>query len=312
MRDEMRRADRADEADVRRAARAAGVRLLGSCVSGSCLRLASWIACQMRAGVIGISRCLMPYSDSASITAFTTAGSPPEQPASPQPLAPSGLVLVGTGWLRHLDHRRVVRARHGVVHERAGQQLAVVVVDRLLQQRLADALHHAAMDLALDQQRIDDGAEIVDRGIFHHLRVRRSRDRLRPRRRDSRSGRRDGHRLGRHASTSSDVGTPSGSFSPARSLRASSMMPIERSVPAMTKRPALNSMSPADASSTCEAICLPCSITSSAASHDARCRRASSSASRRCRRRRPARRCRLAAGGCARTARRACRSAPAR
>ena len=26
-------------------------------------------------------------------------GSPPEVPASPQPLAPSGLLLVGTGWL---------------------------------------------------------------------------------------------------------------------------------------------------------------------------------------------------------------------
>ena len=37
--------------------------------------------------------------------------------------------------------------------------------------------------------------------------------------------------------TSSEFGTPSGSFSPPRSLSASSMMPIERSVPAMVKRP---------------------------------------------------------------------------
>ena len=36
---------------------------------------------------------------------------------------------------------------------------------------------------------------------------------------------------------------------------------MERSVPAMVKRPALNSMSPGEASSTCEAICLPRSIT---------------------------------------------------
>ena len=44
------------------------------------------------------------------------------------------------------------------------------------------------------------------------------------------------------------------------------MMPIERSVPAMVKRPAANSMSPADASSTKPAICLPFSITWSAPS----------------------------------------------
>ena len=44
------------------------------------------------------------------------------------------------------------------------------------------------------------------------------------------------------------------------------MMPIARSVPAMTNLPSLNSMSPAAASSTCEAICLPCSTTFAAAS----------------------------------------------
>ena len=59
---------------------------------------------------------------------------------------------------------------------------------------------------------------------------------------------------------------PSGSLIPARSFCASSMMPIERSVPAMTNRPCANSMSPAAASSTCEAICLPCSTTLPAAS----------------------------------------------
>ena len=58
-------------------------------------------------------------------------------PASPQPLAPTGLVLVGTGRFATIDHRRVVRARHGIIHERAGHQLAVAVVDRLLKQYLA-------------------------------------------------------------------------------------------------------------------------------------------------------------------------------
>ena len=67
------------------------------------------------------------------------------------------------------ERRHVGGARHGVIHERAGEQLAVAVVDRLFHQRLADALHHAAVQLAFDDQRIDDGAEIVDAGIFGDL-----------------------------------------------------------------------------------------------------------------------------------------------
>src|SRR5262249_28603356 len=50
-----------------------------------------WIAVQIRAGVSGISRCVMPYGDSASTAAFTTAGGAPMEPAPPPPLAPSGL-----------------------------------------------------------------------------------------------------------------------------------------------------------------------------------------------------------------------------
>ena len=42
---------------------------------------------------------------------------------------------------------------------------AVRIVDRVLEQRLADALHDAAVDLALEQQRIDGAAEIVDHGV---------------------------------------------------------------------------------------------------------------------------------------------------
>ena len=63
------------------------------------LFFASWIACQTRAGLAGMSMWLMPYSDSASATAFMIEVSEPAQPASPQPLTPSGLVLAGTGWL---------------------------------------------------------------------------------------------------------------------------------------------------------------------------------------------------------------------
>src|SRR5580692_9777719 len=63
-----------------------------------------------------------------------------------------------------LERRKIVGARHGVIHVRAGHQLPLVVIDGVLEQRLADALGDAAMDLALDDHRIDHGAEIVDRG----------------------------------------------------------------------------------------------------------------------------------------------------
>ena len=48
-------------------------------------------------------------------------------------------------------------------------ELAVLAVDDALEQRLADALHDAAMALALDQQRIDDRAEVVDHRVLHDL-----------------------------------------------------------------------------------------------------------------------------------------------
>src|SRR5438067_7931359 len=62
------------------------------------LALALRIACHTRSGVAGMSIWRTPYSDSASTSAFMTDGSPPAQPASPQPFAPRTLVVAGTGW----------------------------------------------------------------------------------------------------------------------------------------------------------------------------------------------------------------------
>ena len=57
-----------------------------------------------------------------------------------------------------------------VIGEARGQQLADSrVIDDVLQQRLAEALHHAAMHLARDQHRIDDAAEIVEHVIGDDL-----------------------------------------------------------------------------------------------------------------------------------------------
>src|SRR5437763_8077152 len=60
------------------------------------------IACQMRWFVAGMSRCLTPSGASAFRTALTTAGKAPTVPASPAPLAPNGLSLVGQGLLSTL------------------------------------------------------------------------------------------------------------------------------------------------------------------------------------------------------------------
>ena len=67
------------------------------------------------------------------------------------------------------EHRRVLGAGQYVIHVRAGQQLALFVVDRVLAQCLANALHDPAMRLAVDQQRIDYRAEIVDERITDDL-----------------------------------------------------------------------------------------------------------------------------------------------
>src|SRR3954470_1274942 len=60
---------------------------------------AASIARQTLSDVAGIKTSFTPSGASASITAFITTGMAPTVPASPAPLAPSGLYLVGTGLL---------------------------------------------------------------------------------------------------------------------------------------------------------------------------------------------------------------------
>jgi hypothetical protein len=72
--------------------------------------------------------------------------------------------------LSHSKSAEIVGARHRVVHERAGESWpALAVVTDVLHQRLADALHHAAMDLALEQHRVEHGADVVDHAVAHDL-----------------------------------------------------------------------------------------------------------------------------------------------
>ena len=64
---------------------------------------------------------------------------------------------------RHIRHQ--VRARDGVIHERAADELTGGVVDGVLGQRLAEPLRHAAVDLARDDGVIQHVAAIADRRI---------------------------------------------------------------------------------------------------------------------------------------------------
>ena len=91
---------------------------------------------------------------SAWLMALITAGGEPIAPASPQPFTPSGLCgRLGFGLRREMRH--VVGARHRVVHVAPVSSWPLGVVDRALQHRLADALHQAAVHLALDDHRVD-------------------------------------------------------------------------------------------------------------------------------------------------------------
>ena len=118
-------------------------------------------AAQTTAGVAGMAMSSVPI---ASVMALMTAAGAAIAPASPQPLMPSGLDGHLVNVVSTVSDGRYVGARHGVIHERAGDELALLVVDRAFAERLADALGDAAMHLAFDDHRIDQHAEIVDRG----------------------------------------------------------------------------------------------------------------------------------------------------
>ena len=74
-----------------------------------------------------------------------------------------------------LERGHVVGARQRVVHQRAGEELTGGVVDHLLEESVADAVRHAAVDLALDDDRVDHGAAVVHRDVAEHVERRRCR-----------------------------------------------------------------------------------------------------------------------------------------
>jgi len=61
-----------------------------------------------------------------------------------------------------LERRQVRGARHAVGHERAREELPVLVVHRLLPERLTDALREAAVHLPVDDSEFDDNPNIYE------------------------------------------------------------------------------------------------------------------------------------------------------
>ena len=71
--------------------------------------------------------------------------------------------------MARLDVRQLGGGREQVVHERARQHLAPLVIDQLLEKRAADALRNPAMHLAVYEDRVDDPAAIVHDGVAQDL-----------------------------------------------------------------------------------------------------------------------------------------------
>ena len=66
------------------------------------------------------------------------------------------------------DPGHVAGAGNGVVGQLAGDELALVVVNSLLKQRLAHGLHDSAVNLPIDEERINHIAAIVHGDILLH------------------------------------------------------------------------------------------------------------------------------------------------
>jgi len=101
---------------------------------------------------------LAPSGRSASFTAFMIAAGAPPVPASPAPFAPSMEVFVGVCTCAH-SMSGISAASARVVGHVGVQELAAIVVQAMLVERAADALHDAAARLLVHQLRVDDAPQ---------------------------------------------------------------------------------------------------------------------------------------------------------
>ena len=80
----------------------------------------------------------------------------------PDALGPERVIAGRRLHVGQLEAGDLGRGQEGIVREAGGQRVAVGVVDDLLEERLRRSLGDAAVPLALREQRVDDGARVVD------------------------------------------------------------------------------------------------------------------------------------------------------
>ena len=122
-----------------------------------------WRMRQTFSDVIGMSMSFTPRWASASTTALTTAGVDRDRAGLADALDAQRVDRRGRLGVVELEARQPGGEGQGVVHQRAGEELAVLVELGALVERLADALDGAAVHLPGDQQRADDPAAVVHR-----------------------------------------------------------------------------------------------------------------------------------------------------
>ena len=109
----------------------------------------SWINCMMRPGERGASLIFTPKGTSAFSMAEMIAAIAGIVPPSPAPLTPIGLSGEGGFHMMQSTCGNVRRAGQQIFAKIDVQRLRVGVIDHPLEQRIADAMRDAALDLTL-------------------------------------------------------------------------------------------------------------------------------------------------------------------
>src|SRR5258706_12481103 len=67
------------------------------------------------------------------------------------------------------DAGNIKRGRKQVIHKSAVEELAVIVEDQLLVEGVADPLGHPTLHLTFEDERVNDGAAVVNDHVFFDL-----------------------------------------------------------------------------------------------------------------------------------------------
>src|SRR2546427_8303921 len=65
-----------------------------------------------------------------------------------------------------IQTRQIRGSGQSIIHQAAGEELAVLVVNYFLVKRLSQALDDSSLDLSIDEQWIDDFAAVIHRDVF--------------------------------------------------------------------------------------------------------------------------------------------------